>query len=103
MKSYSLSNLSERDYNELLIQWTKRRRTYLLLSLLLIPAVLTVSYAAFCHAQIVILRSGGRKRMSLAMSWVYIIIGGGIPLILVPIIRFIKPWGYSVLGTRLVN
>ncbi|MBU0997282.1 MAG: hypothetical protein KKE16_04470 [Firmicutes bacterium] len=103
MKSYSLSNLSQREYDELLTIWTKRRRIYWLLSLLIIPLPLTISFALFCNNNIAFLKSGGRRSSNTIVVLFYIIIGALFPIIIVPILRFIPFLGHAVLGTRILE
>ncbi len=103
MNTYSLSNLSQKEYNELLTKWRKRRNIYWLLSLLVIPAPLTVSFALFCNNNIAFLTSGGRHTSSGFTVLVHVVLGMFFPIIIVPILRFIPVFGHLVLGARIVE
>lgn len=103
MKTYSMSNLSQKEYNEVLAIWKKRRTIYWLLTLLAIPAPFTLSFALFCNNNIVYLTSGGRRTTPGIVAGFHIILGVFLPIIIVPILRFIPGLGHLVLGTKLLD
>ena len=103
MKAYSMSNLSQKEYNELLTIWRKRRRIYWLLTLLVIPAPLTMSFALFCNNNIAYLTSGGRRTSNSITLFIHVILGILFPIVIVPILRFIPSFGHMVLGTKILD
>ena len=102
MKTYSISNLSQREYNDLLVEWKKRRKLFYLLSLLIIPAPFTISAALFCNNNINYLISGGKRTSNFLVLVFHLIIGVMTPIIIVPIYSK-TPIGYLVLGSRIVD
>jgi hypothetical protein len=103
MTTISLSNASTREINETLAKWRKRRKLYLLLSLLIIPAPITMSFALFTHNNIVYFESGGRHNTNIVVAMVFAILGAGFPIVIVPVLRYVRFLGQPVLGTRIIG
>lgn len=104
MKTYSLSNLTLTEKREIMDHLRKRRNFLLLISLLIVTAPITVSLALWCNNNLNYIASDGTKTgTSGLVVWFYIIAGGFMPIIIVPILRFISPLGYAVLGLRIAE
>jgi hypothetical protein len=103
MKIYSLSNLSQREFDELYDLVRHRRNTYYLLSLMIVTAPFTMSFALYCNDILVGLRTGFRKKTSVMIYLVHNVVGLLFPLVILPICNHYKMIGNIVLSIRLVD
>lgn len=103
MKIYSLSHLSQKEFDELLDRCIQRRKFFWLLSLTIILAPITLGFALYCSDRISFLRTGWRKSSPYGVCILHIIGGIFIPIIVVLLLNLIPFFGKIVLGAKIVH